>query len=284
MVLTSTIEKNESWKFRETKDGQELVRVFYALWDDVFSPSGASPVLPEIGDPLPESTWSNRPDMKVISIDADPSQQDVDGCNVRIVYSNVTKDTFPKNRPDDRLSWEERFYTITEVIETDRYYSELDPTLPMKHRFTSGKLNKDHFKDKDGNVIPQPINISNFIYEITYRSKAPNVDFLVSKLQHCNNDAFIGTRYQSTSNNKYLDKIGLLNMGGNDINSWLYNNLIIVREAVDSWAITMEFQFRQEKWRDFSRDGGHLIPEVELAPLLLVATGEAGTLRPSGSH
>ena len=161
MALTSTIELNESWKFRETADGQELVRVFYAIWADIFSPSGASPVLPEIGDPLPETTWVGRPDMKVIQIGAEPTQEDVDGCEVEIVYSNVTKDTFPKKRPDDRLSWEERFYTITETIETDRYYSD-STTLPMRHRFTGGELNKGHFKDKDGLVIPQPINISNF--------------------------------------------------------------------------------------------------------------------------
>lgn len=285
MTITSPVELNDSWKFRETAEGQEFVRIFYAPWADVFSIGGASATLPAIGDPMPSTVMADRPDLKVIYITADPQMEDLVACRVEITYSNVTKETYPKKVPESMLSWEERFYTIPKIIEVDQYYSTpSDPgATPLEARYTGGEFTATHLKDVKGNIIPKPIQLSNLVYEKTVRLAALNVNFFINLLNHVNKDSIWSQRPLGTGGTAYRDKTGTLIMDGTDQLMWLFNDFSISKEGIGIYAVRMEFLYNPQGWNDQTRDGGLFYPQAALAPLMQLASLERPPISLTGS-
>jgi len=277
MALTSTIELNESWQFRETSEGQEFVRIFYAIWADVFSPAGASFALPAIGDALPDTVFAGREDLKVITVVASPSSEDVDGCRVEITYSNITKDTHPKNIPDSRLSWEERFYSVMEIKEVTRAYSG--------GTYTGADLSHDSFKDSDGTIIPQPVYVPSFIYDLTVRLSFADIDGLTDKLGKVNSDELWTARRTKQGTRAMYDKEGNFIFSGSDQKKWLFSNLNVVRQGVDIYEVNMEFMFHPDGWNQGS--SGHntdFYGTTSLSPLFTKASIEDGAPQLGGSR
>lgn len=247
MALTNTIELNESWQFRETGEGQEFIRIFYAIWADVFNLRGASYELPAIGDPIPDSVFPDREDLRVINIVASPRDEDVDGCRVEVTYSNISKETLPKNVPDSRLSWQERFYSVMEVKSVTRAYSG--------GTYTGADLSHDSFKDADGTIIPQPVYVPSFIYDLTVSLSFANLDGLTDKLGKINSDELWTTRQTARGTRAMVDKQGNYIFSGSDQKKWLFSNLNVVRQGADIYEVNMEFMYNHDGWNQDS--GGH---------------------------
>lgn len=250
-----TIERNDSYQFHITPEGESVVRTFYAIWADVY---GSTNVLPEIGERIPVAIAPDRPDLVVVDIQGTPTMEDLTGCNIEITYSNIYPELGRRHLPDNRRSWVERFYTQQE-------YKDVINQYDSSAKKYSGTALTD--TDAEGQIITTDVLARvDWVYELNLSTSRVNMADITARLRSVNSVPFFNIhRAVQSTDPQIKDKEGEYDFASNDTQEWRFDAAQVTRNGKESYDTTLIFTHNADKWNTTTET---FYPEADLTVLV----------------
>ena len=251
MVFTTEKELSVSWNLTETKDGQEIERIWYVPFAKLFGPRGGTDQIPALGDVLIDSTGVRYEKFRVVRVQSTLTKSDKEGARTSIFYSSAASTTVRQKEADLRTSWNSRFYSSMEVIEVN---NKLVQTGNNAGLYVGAALDNPA-------IVYQP----RFTYELTFYSSNHNISLFTANIGTVNSVDWFGKHREiNTADAKIAESKELETIySANDTGKWLFMDFSVNKLSFKNHEIIAQFVFNFYQWNPDATEG---TPGVSLYP------------------